>query len=239
VGIGNGLRGHYAMLYDADTGEPWDTGSASFSDANQAYAEARAWGDAEGLPYDLPPPTAPPAARRAYTGIGSRETPPEMLTRMRELAAKLAGGGWVLRSGAAPGADSAFEAGAPENLREIYLPWDGFQRSSSPLVIRSLPVFEQAMAIASEHHPAWSRLSRPSRLLMARNACQVLGTHLNEPSRFLVCWAPQPVLDTQGRVKNALGGSGLAIRLAYAHGVPVFHLGIDKHLQRIEAFLNQ
>jgi len=48
---------------------------------------------------------------RAYTGIGSRACPPEILGVMFMLGEALAEQGWILRSGAAPGADSAFEQG--------------------------------------------------------------------------------------------------------------------------------
>lgn len=237
VGIGNGIRGYYAMLYDADTGEPWETGSASFSEARPAYDEARAWAQAEDIPYDLPPVPAPAARLRPYAGIGSRETPEEMLTLMREIAGLLAAAGWLLRSGAAPGADAAFESGAPATAREIFLPWLGFQNSTSTLAIERMPVLSQAMDIASQYHRGWGRLGRPVRLLMARNVCQVLGPDLKDPSRFVLCWAPYPKCDHQGRVMDVGGGTGLAVRLAYAHGIPVFHLGLPAHRQRIDSFL--
>ncbi len=51
-------------------------------------------------------------AGRPYAGIGSRQTPSEMLSLMESLAGRLAADGWVLRSGASPGADQAFFRGA-------------------------------------------------------------------------------------------------------------------------------
>lgn len=237
VGVGYGIRGHYAMLYDADTGEPWQTSDCSFADPAGAYAEAAAWGEAEGLPFDTPTPAAAaPPRRRAYAGVGSRETPEEILTLMRAVAARLAAAGWLLRSGAAPGADAAFEAGAGPDS-EIYLPWVGFQDSPSELAIERMAVLAQAEEIAAAHHPAWDRLSRPVRLLMARNACQVLGPDLVSPSAFVLCWAPRPRHDGQGRICDVAGGTGLAVRLAYARGIPVFHLGLPAHRRRVEAFL--
>ena len=205
VGVGYGMRGHYAMLYDAETGEPWQTGDCSFPDAAGAYAEAAAWGEAECLPFD-PPTLASPSTqpRRAYTGIGSRETPPEILSLMRSVAARLAAVGWRLRSGAAPGADAAFGAG-PDC--EIYLPWLGFQDSRSELAIERMPVLAQAEQVAAAHHPAWGRLRRTVRLLMARNACQVLGADLQSPVAFILCWAPNPRLDDQGHVCDVAGGT--------------------------------
>jgi hypothetical protein len=41
-----------------------------------------------------------------YTGIGSRKTPPWVQEHMRRIAQWLAGEGYALRSGAAPGVDT-------------------------------------------------------------------------------------------------------------------------------------
>ena len=46
-----------------------------------------------------------------YSGIGSRETPDNVLVVMEKLGAAFAKKGFVLRSGGADGADSAFERG--------------------------------------------------------------------------------------------------------------------------------
>jgi len=49
---------------------------------------------------------------RFYAGIGARATPPEILSLMTRAAFALTKRGYVLRSGHAIGADSAFERGA-------------------------------------------------------------------------------------------------------------------------------
>jgi predicted Rossmann fold nucleotide-binding protein DprA/Smf involved in DNA uptake len=46
-----------------------------------------------------------------YAGIGSRETPKEICNKMTEIASLLEKQDFVLRSGGANGADSAFEKG--------------------------------------------------------------------------------------------------------------------------------
>ena len=48
---------------------------------------------------------------RYYTGVGSRETPPEVISVMEDAAFRLAGLGFTLRSGKAEGADAAFQRG--------------------------------------------------------------------------------------------------------------------------------
>lgn len=63
---------------------------------------------------------------KIYTGIGSRNTPPDILDIMFRLAGKLASEGYVLRSGGAQGADDAFEQGAADST-EIYYAYDATQ----------------------------------------------------------------------------------------------------------------
>lgn len=152
-----------------------------------------------------------------YTGIGSRQTPPEIGVFMTRLAMDLSELGFTLRSGAANGADMFFEAGA--HLKHIYLPWRGFNGNSSD----RYTIDEEAMSVAKMHHPAWDRLSPPVKKLMARNVYQVLGQDLSEPSLFLVCWTADGCESYSTRSFKT-GGTGLAISLASVCGVPVYNL---------------
>ena len=67
-----------------------------------------------------------------YTGVGSRETPKDVLDLMEKIAYKLSKKGWILRSGGAEGADSAFFQGCEKYsstpIAEIYIPWNGFNK---------------------------------------------------------------------------------------------------------------
>jgi hypothetical protein len=156
-----------------------------------------------------------------YAGIGSRKTPPEVLRAMTSIARTLDAAGYILRSGAAEGADSAFEAGADPKRKEIWLPWHGFNMHTSPL----LPSPE-AFVLAAEVHPAWTRLSRGARALHARNGCQILGADLRTPVDFVVCWTPEG---------DGSGGTGQALRLAVRNGIPIFDLGLgDLPLQALK-----
>lgn len=141
-----------------------------------------------------------------YAGIGSRETPSHILTLMTGIAEYLAIREWTLRSGGANGADSAFENGA--EAKEIYLPWQGFNGNASPL-FRPTP---EAIKMAEKYHPAWHKLRRGARLLMARNCHQVLGLDLKTPVEMVICWTK----DAAGG-----GGTGQAIRIARDLGIPV------------------
>jgi hypothetical protein len=70
-----------------------------------------------------------------FAGIGSRETPIDVLDIMQKLSIVFAKKGWILRSGHAPGADQAFEKGCDKvnGPKEIYIPWKGFEGSTSDL----------------------------------------------------------------------------------------------------------
>lgn len=156
-----------------------------------------------------------------YTGIGSRETPADILSLMTQLAALLGKAGWTLRSGAAAGADSAFEAGslAANATREIYLPFAGFRGHKSPLNT----VSDQALRRAEATHPAWGQLNRTARLLHARNVYQVLGPSLSVPSDMVICWTPDGC-ESESTRSIRTGGTGTAIALADRASVPVFNL---------------
>jgi hypothetical protein len=156
-----------------------------------------------------------------YAGIGSRQTPPDVLDLMTRAARKLRNLGFILRSGAAKGADTAFENGAA-GVAEIYLPWPRFNGNNSPLN----QVSEDALNLAAEHHPAWNRLSKAAQLLHARNCYQILGKDLDTPVKFVLCW------------HNGSGGTMQAVRLAESLKIPVFNLNEPATRERIERWLN-
>lgn len=173
---------------------------------------------------------------RYYAGIGSRETPAEVLAIMTALAQALAGAGWVLRSGGADGADSAFEQGAQaaNGRKDIYLPWRGFNNNSSSL----FEADKDAYALAATVHPAWDQLGAGPRALHSRNCYQVLGRTLDTPVEFTVCWTPDGCENEKSR-KRTTGGTGTAIVLSERNGVPVFNLRNDSSRERLNAVLRR
>lgn len=154
-----------------------------------------------------------------YAGIGARRTPVEICVSMRALAQRLACAGWMLRSGGAAGADSAFAAGAGRR-RAIYLPWPEYNghaeaEAGGVHVVGAREALEKA---AAAHHPAWERCSQGVRRLHARNVAILLGERLDEPVAAVVCWTPE------GR---DAGGTGMGLRIARAHGIPAFNLALQ------------
>lgn len=163
---------------------------------------------------------------RYYAGIGSRETPQEFLDTFTHLARFLSKKGFILRSGGAQGADIAFEKGVSDNnLKEIWLPWEGFENNKSKLIVSDLKAFETA----KKYHPNWNALKQGGQKLQARNCHQILGTDLETPCDFVICWTK----DGKGQ-----GGTGQALRIAKDYNIPIFDFGKYETLNEAKQFFN-
>ena len=158
----------------------------------------------------------------SIAGIGSRETPSDVLVEMTKIGEWCKEINFTLRSGHADGADWAFEIGAQENCT-AYLPWNGFNKH---LVSKAdWVVYErnpETVALARKYHPAYDRLSFGAKKLMERNVWQVLGPTLNNKVAVIVCW-------TKGG--KGEGGTGQALRVARGYNIPVIDFGKDPSLK--------
>lgn len=182
-----------------------------------------------------------------YTGIGSRETPRDVLGIMQAIGTYLYSEGWTLRSGGADGADKAFEQGSGNQARkinqpyldrqEIYLPWQGFNGSYSALHPQRIPFSDQEIAIAQRFVPHWDKCSPAARKLHTRNARQIVGHETVcgpdvQVSKFVVCWTKGGAL---------IGGTAIAIRMAESCEIPIFNFGdrrttTEQKLQAIQSY---
>lgn len=154
-----------------------------------------------------------------YAGIGSRETPSDVLAGMQRAATALAKAGLTLRSGGAKGADQAFidgHLGVCERNIEVYAPYNGFRGFRYDGTSVFGPPTKQARLLAAEYHPNWTNVGCKGRDFHARNCYQILGMDLETPCDFVLCWTPG------GKV---VGGTGQALRLATAREIPIFNLG--------------
>lgn len=178
---------------------------------------------------------------RYYAGIGSRQTPGDVLLLMEGLAEKLAGEGWMLRSGHAAGADRAFERGANGNAT-IYLPWPSFGTARYG--------DDEGMRVVGEavvNEPQWranfewlvaaglypQTRTNSVRLLHGRNVAQVRGhdcPHYASPCKFVICWCPEPSGVPQG-------GTATAVKLARHLGIEVRNLWHDEVLAAAHTWL--
>ena len=155
---------------------------------------------------------------RFYAGIGARSTPERMLDLMARVAVLMAERGWTLRSGHDRGADQAFEAGAlaVDGGAEIFLPWPGFRPEQAIHGQAFVAPQGWAYDIARESHPRWDGLKQGGKKLQARDVHKVLGpVEGGVASSLVLCWTP----DGTGNVDTEQ-----TVRVAEAHGVPVFNL---------------
>lgn len=159
-----------------------------------------------------------------YAGIGSRQTSPEIIDFMKEIASILEERGWTLRSGAADGADSAFASGVEKNA-EIWIPWKSFGQPHNPN--HTYKVIDkndkEAFDSVNQFHPNGPNLRDSVRALQARNFRQLIGLN-SKNSSFVLCWTPQ------GEV---IGGTGQALRAAAYYNIPIFNLGKEEDFNKV------
>jgi hypothetical protein len=175
-----------------------------------------------------------------YAGIGSRETPAQVMNQMTELAKELEARGYTLRSGGAKGADTAFEQGV-KSKKEIFL---GSKKAG-----------KREHKIAKEIHPAWDQMLTSARNnavknkkdpekaaeyvanLMARNTNQIFGENLDTPVDFVIAWTKDGLVDYRNRSVES-GGTGQAIDMASRKGIPVINLAVPNWKQQLDFVLN-
>ena len=185
----------------------------------------------------------PSLINKTYSGIGSRQTPPEILKHMNELARSLYRAGYTLRSGGAPGADQSFEWGAVNEAQknindsgwpflEVYLPWKSFEEGARSMIPARLDEPQkEAYAIAEEFHPRWKYLKFGAKKLQARNVHQIYGPDVTNPvfSDFVICWTPKA---------RGSGGTGQAIRIARSLDIPIYDLADEDQQKGLWIHLN-
>lgn len=148
-------------------------------------------------------------------GIGSRETPQNILTEMTKIGEWIKENRFTCRSGHASGADWAFEQGAQERCI-CYLPSQNFNNSFTSKSYKIVPKTDERFdEITNRFHPNPFAIRGYVRQLMNRNICQVLGLNLDKHTDFIVCWT---------RDGKDTGGTGQAIRIAIHYKIPILNM---------------
>ena len=142
--------------------------------------------------------------KKYYAGIGSRQTPADVLSLMEKIAKHLSSKGMILRSGHAEGADQAFEKGCyfTAGKKEIF-------------IANNAKNDKAALDLAASIHPAWDKCSEYAKLLHARNGYIILGEDLKTPVDFVICYYDET---------KKFGGTRQAIKLAQIKGIKVYNL---------------
>ena len=150
-----------------------------------------------------------------YAGIGSRETPPEVLERMEKIGGFLARKGYTLRSGGARGADTAFERGADfaKGPKEVWNPRD-------ENIFPHLWATEKASATCWEF--PLERMKSFTIQLITRNMYQIFGDDEKDlkPVDFVIYYSPA---DPSQKGRES-GGTRYAVRAALEENIPCFNL---------------
>ena len=156
---------------------------------------------------------------KTFSGVGSRQTPEEQLNWMTKITTYLYSLGFILNSGAAEGADKAFEKGVPQGSKaNIFIPWYGYNKRTTNVIC---DLHSKHFALAESLHPAWNKCSLGVKKLHARNTQQVLGKELQTPVKLLIAYAKE--------IKGVpQGGTATAIKLAQINNIPVINLWQDK-----------
>jgi hypothetical protein len=159
-------------------------------------------------------------ATMTYAGIGSRETPQEILDQMKQVARQLDQAGYTVNTGNAKGADAAFRDSASK--KNVFFPKDAT---------------EVTKEIAMEIHPAPEALQRKKGgvELMARNTNQVFGENLDAPVDFVLAYDPSG-WEGQGP-RPEKGGTNQAIDMAARKGIPVINMANPGWKEKLEAVL--
>lgn len=180
-----------------------------------------------------------------FTGIGARETPIGVLSLIEKISGKLYDLEWTLRSGGcSKGSDAEFERVystkfttildlkrrkfTTKEVFEIYYPNKTIKNSLGVESI-SLDIWNRAIEITKQNHPAWKNCSKITKDLHTRNVLAILGKNLETPSKFILCYTPE------GKI---LGGTGQSIRIANSLDIPVFNLGTSGDLQRLSKWIS-
>ncbi|MGZ1522239.1 hypothetical protein [Xanthomonas citri] len=149
--------------------------------------------------------------------------------------------GYGIRTGCARlGGDvAAREAAAASGCPvQVYTVDKGHFPGSIRFDRQSAAVQSAALQLAERTHPTWQwQKNQYVRRLHARNGWQVMSMDLASPSEKLICWAPNSVLDEDGRLQSVGGGTGQAVRVAYAFSVPAFNLDLPAHRQDLASYL--
>ena len=190
----------------------------------------------------------------SYTGVGSRETPDDILILMRRIGYVMAMKGISLRTGEAEGADHAFYKGVVDanDIHGVKFKNEVFVAAapkSHHYVNDVVNIFsgDSSFAIQEFRETAimirgsWDDLSYFGAMCHIRNVAQVLGGDGKSPSRGLICWAKpvNPIKATDSIMRYVEGETNTAYCTAILHNIPVYNLHELEHRVYFEDWVNQ
>jgi hypothetical protein len=193
--------------------------------------------------------------KKYFAGIGSRRIEEKEKQKLKEISKQLTLKGYIFRSGGALGSDYACEEGYNEaevilkkkgtfksfKKKEIYLPWKGYNFSTSNFILDYMPmqIISKANEIASKFHPSFFGLTKGTKKMMARNTFQILGKNLEEKEKtnFVICYTPDGCENSKERTPKT-GGTGQAISIASFYDIPILNISKPNSLEFLQKWTN-
>lgn len=177
------------------------------------------------------------------TFVGSRKVTRQGLSIGLQAKEILLKNQCIFRSGNALGFDQIVSMYVPVSHREIYLPYQRFGPAGSELVDGIVldtkgHTYAKAQQFVYQCHPCHEKLKQHHLCYLIRDVYQVLGKDLQHPSSVVVCWTPDGA-ETAAECTRQTGGTGMAIRIANAFGIPVVNLKRQKEISKLEERENE
>lgn len=147
-------------------------------------------------------------ANKTYCATGNMEIGMKVKNILVEIGRVLALNGYTLRSGGAPGAESAFEEGCDSvgGKKEIYLPFEGYNNKTTG-VVTDMTNEEEAIKIAQRYYLLWFKLSNKVKQMLTRYSWAVLGRNLDDPVDFVIAYIREDGKTTEQVVRVANGSN--------------------------------
>ncbi|EPR7483870.1 hypothetical protein ACU8KO_002494 [Vibrio alginolyticus] len=189
---------------------------------------------------------------KRYTGLCAEDAPESESQFLSVIAERLAREGYFLRSGGLESHSAPFEAGVwapigidPENPRaiippmHIYLPLERVgerladQKTYFDIQQQHFMKSGHYHEIASAHRDVRLTISMKRSFELDSLVPALLGCDLDNMSRFMVCWAPNPTFDSNNKMNDCSGSMSMAVRIAYSHGIEIFNTAVPAHKHRL------
>jgi len=163
--------------------------------------------------------------RRRYTGVGSRDLPDNIRDYIYTVAKRLESLGYTVSSGNSWGCDKAFTSMV--KAKETYQPQpaDGYYLDDGRPITKEA-IAEVRSVLDTSH---WNNMNDYAKKLHSRNVYQVLGYDLKFPTEFMICYTKDG---------KDVGGTRTAILIARKHNIPIYNIGTQDDIKRLEAFLD-
>lgn len=176
--------------------------------------------------------------QKFYAGVGSRKTPKYIMAVMTAAAKCLEQDGFILRSGGAIGADTAFSDGVQHHSNKVIYLTKAIDVKYGKNIFYAQEQMDRSRAyiVKNDVHEKWDVLPEDHKKLHARNIFQILGQNMDVPVNFTMCWTcdkAKVVSDCSLRT----GGTGTAIKVSAINGIPVFNLKNEDDLRRILKYI--